>query len=49
VPSLPIDLQFVLIPFAGFLILGESLLNLFGVPRGESSLDELFMGIGERR
>lgn len=49
VPSLPIDLQFVLIPFAGFLIFGESLLNLFGVPKGESSLDEMFMGIGEKK
>jgi TRAP-type transport system small permease protein len=49
VPSLPIALQFILIPFAGFLILAESLLDLFGVPRGEPSLDDMFMGIGEKR
>ena len=49
VPSLPIALQYILIPFGGFLILAESLLNLFGVPKGEPSLDDLFMGIGERK
>lgn len=48
-PTLPIDLQYVFIPFAGFLIFGESLLSLFGIPRGESSLDERFMGIGAKR
>lgn len=49
VPSLPILLQYILIPFSGFLILAESLLNLFGVPKGEPALDELFMGIGEKK
>ena len=49
VPSLPIAIQYVLMPFAGFLILAESLLNLFGVPKGEPSLDDLFMGVGEKR
>lgn len=39
----------ILIPFAGFLILAGSLLDLFGVPRGEPSLDDIFMGIGEKR
>ena len=48
VPSLPIAIQYVLMPFAGFLILAESLLNLFGVPKGEPSLDDLFMGVGKR-
>ena len=49
VPSLPIAIQYVLMPFAGFLILAESLLNLFGVPKGEPSLDDLFMGLGEKK
>lgn len=49
VPSLPIDLQFLFIPFAGFLIFGESLLNLLGVPKTGASLDDLFMAIGEKR
>lgn len=49
VPSLPIALQFIMIPFAGLLILCESLFSLFGVPKGETSLDHIFMRIGERR
>jgi len=48
VPSLSSDLQFILIPFGGFLIFVESVLNLLGVPKGDVSLDDTFMAIGEK-
>jgi len=48
-PSLPIDLQFVFVPFAGLLIFGECLLNLLGVAKRGASLDDMFMAIGEKR
>ncbi len=49
VPSLPISLQYLLLPLAGFLIFCESLLNLLRVEKGGRSLDERFMAIGGKR
>lgn len=48
VPSLPISLQYILIPFGGFLIFGESLLSLFKVAKVDRSVDERLTRIGGR-
>lgn len=48
-PSLPITLQYVFIPFAGALILIDSLLRLIGLETRDHLLDEWFMGMGEKR
>lgn len=48
-PSLPITLQYVSIPFAGLLILADSLLRLLGLETQDHVLDEWFMARGEKR
>lgn len=48
VPILPAYLQFIIIPFAGVLILFDSLMNLFGIEKDDRYLDQIFMSIGAR-
>jgi len=48
IPSLPAYLKFVLIPLAGFLILCDSVMNLFGVEKDDQYLDRKLMAVGER-
>lgn len=48
VPILPAYLQFIIIPFAGLLILFDSLMNLFGLEKEDHYLDQIFMNIGAR-
>ena len=49
VPALPSYLQFILIPLAGFLILYDSIMNLFEIEKDDQYLDNKFMRIGEKR
>jgi TRAP-type C4-dicarboxylate transport system permease small subunit len=49
VPSLPAYLKFILIPLAGFLILCDSVMSLFGMEKDNPYLDRKFMGVGEKR
>jgi TRAP-type transport system small permease protein len=49
IPSLPAFLQFILIPLAGFLILFDSIMNLFGVEKDDQYLDRMFMTAGEKK
>ncbi|MBM4308977.1 MAG: TRAP transporter small permease subunit [Deltaproteobacteria bacterium] len=48
VPALPSYLQFIMIPFAGVLIVYDSLVNLFGLEKEDHYLDQIFMNIGAR-
>jgi TRAP-type C4-dicarboxylate transport system permease small subunit len=47
-PMLPITLQYVSVPFAGLLILADSILRLLGLEAEDHVLDGWFMGVGER-
>jgi TRAP-type C4-dicarboxylate transport system permease small subunit len=47
-PVLPISLQYILLPLAGFLILVDSLMSLAGIEKEDHYLDNIFMGIGEK-
>jgi TRAP-type C4-dicarboxylate transport system permease small subunit len=49
IPSLPASLQFIMIPLAGFLILCDSLMSLFGMEKDDHFIDRKFMGIGEKK
>jgi TRAP-type C4-dicarboxylate transport system permease small subunit len=49
IPSLPAFLQFILIPLAGFLILFDSIMSLFGVEKDDQYLDRIFMSAGEKK
>lgn len=49
IPKLPAFLQFIMIPLAGFLILFDSLLALFGVEKDDHYLDRILMAVGEKR
>jgi TRAP-type C4-dicarboxylate transport system permease small subunit len=49
IPSLPASLQFIMIPLAGFLILCDSLMSLFGMEKDDHYIDRKFMGIGEKK
>ena len=49
VPSLPASLQFIMIPLAGFLILCDSVMSLFGMEKDDHYIDRKFMGIGEKK
>jgi len=46
VPALPGFVQYIFIPLGGFMILADSIMKLFGLEKGDRSLDERFMGIG---
>jgi len=48
-PSLPASLQFIVIPLAGFLILFDSIMSLFGVVKDDQYLDRKFMTVGEKK
>jgi TRAP-type C4-dicarboxylate transport system permease small subunit len=49
IPSLPAFLQFILIPLAGFLILFDSIMSLFGVEKDDQYLDRIFMATGKKK
>jgi TRAP-type C4-dicarboxylate transport system permease small subunit len=49
IPSLPAYLKFVLIPLAGFLILCDSIMSLFGMDKDNEYLDREFMSVGVKR
>jgi TRAP-type C4-dicarboxylate transport system permease small subunit len=49
IPSLPASLQFILIPLAGFLILFDSIMSLFGVEKDNQYLDRIFMTAGKKK
>jgi len=49
IPSLPASLQFIMIPLAGFLILCDSIMSLFGMEKDDQYLDRKFLGIGEKK
>lgn len=49
IPSLPAFLQFILIPLAGFLILFDSIMSLFGVEKDDQYLDRIFMTAGKKK
>ena len=49
IPSLPAYLKFILIPLAGFLILCDSVMGLFGMDKDDQYLDRKFMSVGEKR
>jgi len=49
IPKLPASLQFIVIPLAGFLILFDSLMSLFGVEKDDRYLDRKLMTVGEKK
>jgi TRAP-type C4-dicarboxylate transport system permease small subunit len=49
VPRLPASLQFIMIPLAGFLILCDSVMSLFGMEKDDHYIDQKLMGIGEKK
>jgi TRAP-type C4-dicarboxylate transport system permease small subunit len=49
IPKLPASLQFIMIPLAGFLILCDSIMNLFGMEKDDHYIDRKLMGIGEKK
>ncbi|OGP59264.1 MAG: hypothetical protein A2V65_07745 [Deltaproteobacteria bacterium RBG_13_49_15] len=49
IPSLPAYLKFVVIPMAGFLILCDSIMSLFGVEKDDQYLDRKLMTVGEKK
>jgi TRAP-type C4-dicarboxylate transport system permease small subunit len=49
IPILPASLQFIMIPLAGFLIIYDSVANLFNMEKDDSYLDRKFMSAGEKR
>jgi TRAP-type C4-dicarboxylate transport system permease small subunit len=49
IPSLPASLKFILIPLAGFLILCDSIMSLFGVEKDDQYLDRKLMAVGEKK
>lgn len=49
IPSLPASLQFIMIPLAGFLILFDSMMSLFGVEKDDNYLDRKLMTVGEKK
>ncbi len=49
IPSLPALLQFIMIPLAGFLILFDSIMSLFGVEKDDQYIDRKLMAVGEKK
>jgi TRAP-type C4-dicarboxylate transport system permease small subunit len=49
IPSLPASLQFIMIPLAGFLILVDSMMSLFGMEKDDPYLDRKLMTVGEKK
>jgi TRAP-type C4-dicarboxylate transport system permease small subunit len=49
VPSLPASLKFIVIPLAGFLILCDSVMSIFGVEKDDQYLDQKLMAVGEKK
>jgi TRAP-type C4-dicarboxylate transport system permease small subunit len=49
IPSLPASLQFIMIPLAGFLILVDSMMSLFGMEKDNQYLDRKLMAVGEKK
>ena len=49
IPSLPAFLQFIVIPLAGFLILCDSVMSLFGVEKDDHYLVRILMAVGEKK
>lgn len=49
IPILPASLQFVMIPLAGFLIIFDSVANLFNMEKDDGYLDQKFMSVGEKK
>jgi hypothetical protein len=49
IPKLPAYLQFIMIPLAGFLILFDSIMSLFGVEKDNQYLDRKLMTVGEKK
>jgi TRAP-type C4-dicarboxylate transport system permease small subunit len=49
IPGFPIAYQYIMIPVCGLLISIDSFMNLFGLEKPDQHLDDLFMGIKERK
>jgi TRAP-type C4-dicarboxylate transport system permease small subunit len=49
IPSLPASIKFIVIPLAGFLILCDSIMSLFGVEKDNQYLDRKLMTVGDKK
>jgi TRAP-type C4-dicarboxylate transport system permease small subunit len=49
IPTLPAYLKFIVIPLAGFLILCDSVMSLFGIEKDDQYIDRKLMAVGEKK